>query len=139
MQYYDVLMVNPIIDGMNLVAKEGPVVNQKDGVLLLSRTVGAFQQLGRASVPTSPIDVGETAQALYKALTLTDEERHSKATLARLVVTNQNLDQWMQRQIKHINELLAARLSQAASTVPVPNRQVASPKKAATDWVTDAV
>jgi trehalose 6-phosphate synthase len=139
MQYYDVLMVNPIIDGMNLVAKEGPVVNQKDGVLLLSRTVGAFQQLGRASVPTSPIDVRETAEALYKALTLTDEERHSKATLARLVVTNQNLDQWMQRQIKHINELLATRPSQVASTVPVPNRQIATPKEAAADWVTDAV
>lgn len=106
MQFYDVLMVNPIIDGMNLVAKEGPAVNQTNGVLLLSRTVGAFQQLGKASVPTSPTDVGETAQALYKALTLPADERRQKSTLARLSVERQNLDAWMQRQIVDINELL---------------------------------
>ncbi|MBV9229803.1 MAG: trehalose-6-phosphate synthase, partial [Chloroflexi bacterium] len=51
MQYYDVLLVNPIIDGMNLVAKEGPVVNLRNGVLVLSRTAGAFQQLGKGSIP----------------------------------------------------------------------------------------
>src|SRR5258707_8494504 len=79
MQYYDVLLVNPIIDGMNLVAKEGPVVNQRNGVLVLSRTAGAFQQLGKASIPTSPTDVTETADALYKALTLPDDERAVKA------------------------------------------------------------
>src|SRR2546428_5235744 len=62
MQYYDVLLVNPIIDGMNLVAKEGPVVNQRNGVLVLSRTAGAFQQLGKGCIPTSPIDVNETSQ-----------------------------------------------------------------------------
>lgn len=106
MQYYDVLMVNPIIDGMNLVAKEGPVVNQNNGVLLLSRTVGAFQQLGKASIPTSPTDVEETAQALYQALTLPIEERRRISTLARLVVERQDLDAWMQRQIADINELL---------------------------------
>src|SRR6266566_4158645 len=59
MQYYDVLLVNPIIDGMNLVAKAGPVVNQRNGVLVLSRTAGAFQQMGKASIPTSPTDVHE--------------------------------------------------------------------------------
>lgn len=106
MQYYDVLMVNPIIDGMNLVAKEGPVVNQTDGVLLLSRTVGAFQQLGKSSVPTSPTDVGETAQALYKALILSAEERRQKSMMARLSVERQNLDAWMQRQIIDLNKLL---------------------------------
>ncbi len=106
MQFYDVLMVNPIIDGMNLVAKEGPVVNQNNGVLLLSRTVGAFQQLGKASIPTSPTDVAETAQALYKALTLPEEERHRLSTTARLVVERQDLDAWMLRQIADINDLL---------------------------------
>jgi trehalose 6-phosphate synthase len=106
MQFYDVLLINPIIDGMNLVAKEGPVVNQTSGALVLSRTVGAFQQLGKACVPTSPIDVEETAQALYQALTMSTEERHSKATLARLMVERQNLDVWMCRQIIDMNELL---------------------------------
>jgi len=101
-----VLLVNPIIDGMNLVAKEGPVVNQRNGVLVLSRTAGAFQQLGKASVPISPIDVTETAQALYEALTLPTDERRSKATLARQIVQRQDLNAWLSRQIDDINYLL---------------------------------
>jgi trehalose 6-phosphate synthase len=106
MQYYDVLLVNPIIDGMNLVAKEGPIVNQRNGVVVLSRTAGAFQQMGKASVPTSPTDVTETAQALYKALMMPFDERRIKAALARQIVERQDLNTWLQRQIADINELL---------------------------------
>lgn len=106
MQYYDVLLVNPIIDGMNLVAKEGPVVNQRNGVLVLSRTAGAFQQLGKGSIPTSPTDVNETTQALYKALTLPDNERALKAKLARQNVERHDLNDWLTRQIRDINQLL---------------------------------
>ncbi|GHO53318.1 alpha,alpha-trehalose-phosphate synthase (UDP-forming) [Ktedonobacter robiniae] len=106
MQFYDVLLVNPIIDGMNLVAKEGPVVNQRDGVLVLSRTVGAFQQLAKGSVPTSPTDVMETAQALYKALTMSKEERHAKATFTCQAVERSNLTTWLAKQINDINDLL---------------------------------
>jgi trehalose 6-phosphate synthase len=109
MQFYDVLLVNPIIDGMNLVAKEGPVVNQNNGVLVLSRTAGAFQQLAKASVPTSPTDVGETAQALYKALTLPFNERRIKATLGRQIVERHNLNDWLTRQIHDINQVLDER------------------------------
>ncbi|MBO0778008.1 MAG: trehalose-6-phosphate synthase [Ktedonobacteraceae bacterium] len=106
MQYYDVLLVNPIIDGMNLVAKEGPVVNERNGVLVLSRTAGAFQQLGKGSIPTSPLDVVEIAEALYKALMLPPQERRVKATLARQAVERNNLQVWLTRQITDINELL---------------------------------
>src|SRR5215469_8956203 len=106
MQYYDVLLVNPIIDGMNLVAKEGSVVNQRDGVLVLSRTAGAFQQLGKASIPISPIDVTETARALYEALTMPAAERRNKATQARQIVERQDLGGWLARQIADINNLL---------------------------------
>lgn len=106
MQFYDVLLVNPIIDGMNLVAKEGPVVNQQHGLLVLSRTVGAFQQLGKACIPTSPIDVTETAQALYTALTLPEDERRTKAAQARRIVERQDLTLWMSEQIKDLNSLL---------------------------------
>lgn len=106
MQNYDVLLVNPIIDGMNLVAKEGPIVNQRNGVLVLSRTAGAFQQLGKASIPTSPTDVTETAQALYKALTMPPDERRIKAALARQIVERQDLNAWLQLQIADINDLL---------------------------------
>jgi trehalose 6-phosphate synthase len=106
MQYYDVLLVNPIIDGMNLVAKEGPIVNLTDGVLVLSRTAGAFQQMGKASIPTSPTDIHETAQALYTALTLPSDERRIKAALARQIVERQDLNKWLLRQISDVNELL---------------------------------
>jgi len=115
MQWYDVLLVNPIIDGMNLVAKEGPVVNQRKGVLVLSRTAGAFQQLGKASIPTSPTDVTETANALYKALMLPDEEKTAKAKMARQAVERYDLNKWLTRQIADINELLDRSTPQLAS------------------------
>ena len=123
MQYYDVLLVNPIIDGMNLVAKEGPIVNLTDGVLVLSRTAGAFQQMGKASVPTSPTDVHETAQALYKALTLPSDERRIKANIARQIVERQDLNVWLLRQISDINELLdrlSTRISVQESVAAMP-------------------
>jgi trehalose 6-phosphate synthase len=106
MQYYDVLLVNPILDGMNLVAKEGPAVNLRNGVLVLSRTAGTFQQLAKGSLPTSPIDVMETSQTLYKALTLSPEERRMKAMLARQAVEHNDLNMWLKKQIDDINVLL---------------------------------
>jgi trehalose 6-phosphate synthase len=106
MQFYDVLLVNPIIDGMNLVAKEGAAVNQANGLLVLSRTAGAFQQLAKGSIPTSPTDVHETAQALYRGLTLSTDERRIKAMIARQAVERHDLNEWLSRQINDINELL---------------------------------
>src|SRR6266566_6476509 len=106
MQFYDVLLVNPLIDGMNLVAKEGLVVNQRHGVLVLSRTAGAFEQLAKASIPTSPTDVAETAQALYTALTLRSEEHTSEALLGRQLVERHDLHVWFSRQIHDLNAVL---------------------------------
>ena len=106
MKYYDVLLINPIVDGMNLIAKEGPVVNQRNGVCVLSRTAGAFKQLHEAVIPISPMDVGETAKALYKALTLSDEERNTKWKLARQLIERDDLNLWFKHQIDDINKLL---------------------------------
>lgn len=117
MQYYDVLLVNPIIDGMNLVAKEGPVVNKKDGVLVLSRTVGAFQQLGKASIPTSPTDIEETEEALYRALMMPKEERALRAKLARQNVERSNLNRWLTRQFDDINSLIESHLVRVTASV----------------------
>jgi len=107
LQFYDVLLVNPLIDGMNLVAKEGPIVNQRNGVLILSRTSGAFQQLEEASIPISPADMVETAEALYKALTLSPEERRQKAELARQSVEHNDLKTWIAQQVRDISSLIA--------------------------------
>ena len=109
LQFYDVLLVNSLIDGMNLVAKEGPVVNKVDGVLVLSRTSGAFQQLGEASVPISPADNLETADALYKALTLSADERKRLAQMAREEVEHNDLATWIRQQLADINDLLKTR------------------------------
>jgi len=106
LQCYDALLVNPIIDGMNLVAKEGPVVNKTNGVLVLSRSSGAFQQLAEACIPISPADHLETAEALYKALTLPKEERQHLLQLAREEIERNNLHTWIEQQIHEMNDVL---------------------------------
>ena len=78
---YDLLVVNPIRDGMNLVAKEGPLLNTRDGVLLLSTEAGAFAELGEASFSVQPWDVSATAKAMSEALRLEPGERHRRARL----------------------------------------------------------
>jgi trehalose 6-phosphate synthase len=86
---YDVLFVNPVIDGMNLVAMEGPVLNRRQGVLVLSRNAGAFGRLGRYAVPVNPFDLGEMCDALQAALEMPIDERTRRARgLSRLVLSN---------------------------------------------------
>src|SRR5438034_8114119 len=68
---YDVLLVNPILDGMNLVAKEGPVVNQRSGVLVLSESAGAHEELGTHEVSITPVDVEVSPRAIHRAPSLT--------------------------------------------------------------------
>ncbi len=72
---YDALLVNPIFDGMNLVAMEGPLVNKRHGALILSRNAGAFARLGRHSIAVNPFDIAETAAAIGEALDMPAEER----------------------------------------------------------------
>jgi len=86
---YDVLLVNPVIDGMNLVAMEGPLLNRRRGVLVLSRNAGAFGRLGRYALPVNPFDLGEMAGALEQALEMPLDERARRARgLSRLVLAN---------------------------------------------------
>ena len=72
---YDVLLVNPVKDGLNLVAKEGPLVNQRDGVVLLSPEAGAYEELHEAVLAVHPYDVEQSAHALHPALSMPDDER----------------------------------------------------------------
>ncbi|MFQ3560487.1 trehalose-6-phosphate synthase [Streptomyces gramineus] len=75
----DVALVNPIRDGMNLVAKEIPVVSDDGCVLVLSREAGAYEELGEDAVVVNPYDIGGTAAALQEALTMGDEERAERS------------------------------------------------------------
>jgi trehalose 6-phosphate synthase len=96
---YDVLMVNPVFDGMNLVAKEGPALNRRHGVLILSENAGAHSELGRHAVSVNPFDVTETAEALRTALEMDDAERIRRARSLRAAVFRNPLEQWVQDQL----------------------------------------
>ena len=100
MRRYDVLIVNPIIDGMNLVAKEGPAVNERHGVLVLSRTAGAFEQLAEVALPITPTDIDETATELYEALRMSSRERAQRAERARAIVEAETPVDWALEQLR---------------------------------------
>lgn len=100
MRRYDVLLVNPIIDGMNLVAKEGPAVNEHNGVVVLSRTAGAFEQLAEVALPITPTDIDETATELFEALRMSSRERAQRAERAREIVDAETPADWVLAQLR---------------------------------------
>ncbi len=118
MQLYHVLLVNPIADGMNLVAKEGVLVNERDGVLVLSEHAGAFFELGDHALTVSPFDVYGTAEAMHKALTMPVEERHERALALREIVQKADIKQWFNRQIQ--DALMSANQAKNAETSATP-------------------
>ena len=99
---YDVLMVNPLADGMNLVSKEGPVLNRRDGVLLLSENAGSFEELRDGAVPVRPDDIENTAEGLLTALTLSEGERRERASLLRRAVLRHDIGRWLQVQLEDL-------------------------------------
>jgi len=109
MRLYDVLLVNAVIDGMNLVAKEGPTVNNCDGVLILSETVGACEQLGQNALTVSPTDLEETTQALYTALTMPPDERNKRATALKRSIEEEDITNWLFHLLKDAVSLIQER------------------------------
>jgi trehalose 6-phosphate synthase len=99
---YDVLLVNSVADGMNLVSKEGPLVNERDGVLCLSAGAGSYEQLRHGVIPVDPLDVPRTAMALETALELTPEVRRSMAATTRAAIENHQLSDWLRHLIQDI-------------------------------------
>ncbi len=94
----DVLLVNPIRDGLNLVAKEGPLVNERDGVLVLSDRAGAWDELGEQAMGVNPFDVSGTARALATALDLTASERSVRAQSLRKMAGARSPLEWFDDQ-----------------------------------------
>ena len=101
---FDVLLVNPIYDGMNLVAKEGMLLNTMDGVLVLSENAGAHEQLGRYAVSVNPFDVDATADALYRGLTMPVDERKTRAEEIKRHIRNHDILLWLRRQLEDIHD-----------------------------------
>ncbi len=96
---YDVLLANSLADGMNLVAKEGPIVNRRDGAVVLSTSVGAYHQLREAVLGVEATDIQGTAAALEQALRMAPEERHERARALRHAVGRHDITAWVSTQM----------------------------------------
>jgi trehalose 6-phosphate synthase len=102
---YDVLLVNPVIDGMNLVAKEGPVVNTRNGVLVLSESAGAWEQLKENVISVAPADLEGTTQALYEALTMDPAEKKRRIEALKKSIEEEDITAWLYRQFRDLRNL----------------------------------
>jgi trehalose 6-phosphate synthase len=101
MQRYDVLLVNPIKDGLNLVAKEGPAINRRDGLLCLSREAGAWDDMRGAAIPVHPFDLEDAAGALDRALATPFDERATIAAKLRELATARTPPDWVADLVAH--------------------------------------
>ncbi len=101
----DVLMVNALADGMNLVAKEVPVVSRRNSVLALSETTGAYEELGEHAVTLYPFDIQQTADALYAALTMDPDERRRRREAAARQIREHDVAAWLDRQLVDLEAL----------------------------------
>ncbi|MEI6446931.1 MAG: trehalose-6-phosphate synthase [Actinomycetes bacterium] len=105
---YDVLLVNAMFDGMNLVAKEGPLLNQRDGVSILSENTGAHEELGEFALSVNPFDIQELADAIHTALTMDPTERKRRHQGLLEIVTDRDPGDWIDEQLADISRRRAA-------------------------------
>ena len=97
---FDVLLVNPVRDGLNLVAKEGAIVNERDGVLVLSRQSGVWAEMGESSLGINPFDIAGTADALHQALSMPAPARQALASKARSRALARSAEDWLHDQTR---------------------------------------
>ena len=102
MSLYDVLLVNSLADGMNLVSKEGPIVNRRQGALVLSTRAGSYHELKEGAIAIEPEDVEGTADALHRALVLPAAERRRRARLLRTAASARDLESWLRGQLEDL-------------------------------------
>ena len=105
---FDVLLVNAIFDGLNLVAKEAPLVNERDGVLVLSENAGSHEELGEWALTVNPFDVEGQADAIYAALTMPREERRARIEAIRAHVRGNDVSDWLEGQLADLDRLVLA-------------------------------
>jgi trehalose 6-phosphate synthase len=105
---FDVLFVNAIFDGMNLVAKEAPLVNERDGVLILSENAGAHSELGDWALTVNPFDVAGQAEALDRALTMPEGERRERLGAICEHVREHDVADWIEGQLADLDRFSAS-------------------------------
>jgi len=132
-QIYDALLINPIADGMNLVAKEGALINQRDGVLILSEHAGAFYELGENALIVNPFDIYNTANAMHQALTMSVAEKQERADALREQVKSADIRVWFSNQLDDALRAMSTQ-SKKSSTPDTPKTE-----KSAASMTTDGV
>jgi trehalose 6-phosphate synthase len=123
MSLFDVMVVNPVADGMNLVAKEAAIANERDGVLILSTGAGAHEQLKLGAVSVPKQDPAALAEALHRALTMSRDERRRRLQLLRQAVEREDLPTWLAAQLADLCALRGGPRGAAAPEVEVPSLQ----------------
>ncbi len=103
-KHYDVLIVNAMFDGMNLVAKEGPMVNERAGVSILSENTGAHEELAEYALSVNPFDIQELADSIHAALTMGAQERERRHDGLKSIVTARDPGDWVDDQLADIRE-----------------------------------
>lgn len=106
---YDVLMVNPILDGMNIVAKEGSIVNENNGVLVLSTGAGCYEELKDGAICINPYDLRQTAESIDMALLMDETNRAEMIKEARAAIERNDLNRWISDQLKDIETVMYER------------------------------
>ncbi|HEX4035278.1 MAG TPA: trehalose-6-phosphate synthase [Solirubrobacteraceae bacterium] len=99
---YDVLLVNAMFDGMNLVAKEGPLLNENAGVSILSENTGAHDELGEFALSVNPFDIQELADSIHAALVMDAAEREERLAGLKAIVTARDPGDWIDEQLADI-------------------------------------
>ena len=105
----DVVLVNPLVDGMNLVAKEAAVVNDRNAVIVLSETAGAYDQMADGVLPVAPADLVGTADAMARALAMPVGERRRRLGQLRAGVEREDIAWWLQRQFEDLAAIAGSR------------------------------
>ncbi|HXZ57219.1 MAG TPA: trehalose-6-phosphate synthase [Gaiellaceae bacterium] len=100
---FDVLLVNAIFDGLNLVSKEAPLLNERDGVVILSENAGAHEELGEWALTVNPFDVAGQAEALHQALSMPLAERRERIEAIRAQVREHDVASWVEGQLADLD------------------------------------
>jgi trehalose 6-phosphate synthase len=100
---FDVLLVNAVFDGLNLVAKEAFLANQRDGVLVLSENAGVHEEIGEWALSVNPLDLVGQAEALHAALTLEPSERRRRADAIRAYARTHDIGEWIAAQLADLD------------------------------------
>jgi trehalose 6-phosphate synthase len=107
---FDVLLVNAVFDGMNLIAKEAPLVNTRDGVLVLSENAGAHEELAEWVLSVNPLDISGQAEALHRALTMPEAERRARLDGIRTHVQEHDQAWWIAALLDDLDRCRAVNL-----------------------------